>query len=255
MSIAERNTYIAEEKSMAAKKNNPKGTCPCSQKVDRRDFLKVTAIAGMLAGCSPVLETPAPAGAPTDSPTATSKPTLAPDETAVPGLSGKKVLYVLPRSVYADQCHEASASVLKACGVIFTFSAVEKKAIPGFTTGSSAITPNLLVSEVNPADFDAVIFECGTPAENYNTDLQNLARETVAQNKVLGAVCNMPALLAVAGVLKGKQATSNINDQYNLEQFGAVISKADPVRDGKIVTASFEGSGEFGWLIAEALTE
>jgi protease I len=245
------NTHTLEETSMAAKPKNPKGTCPCSQKVDRRDFLKVTAIAGMLAGCSPVLETPAP----TDAPVPTSKPTLATGETAVPGLSGKKVLYVLPRSVYADQCHEASASVLKACGVTFTFSAVEKKAIPGFTAGSSAITPDLLVSEVNPADFDAVIFECGTPAENYNADLQNLARETVAQNKVLGAVCNMPALLAVAGVLKGKQATSNINDQYNLEQFGAVISEADPVRDGKIVTASFEGSREFGWLIAEVLAE
>ncbi len=235
---------------MAKKKKEPTGACPCSQGIDRRDFLKVTAIAGLLTGCSPVLQTPAP----TQEPTATPKPTLAPGETAVPDLIGKKALYVLPRTTYAEGCHDASVKVLKACGMSITLAAPEKKEVPGFGEGPT-LMPDMLLSEVKAADFDAVIFECGQPMETYDPDHQNLARETVAQNKVLAAICMMPALLAAAGVLKDKKATSNVNDQYALEQFGAVLSDLDPVRDGKIVTASFNGAEQFGWLIAEALTE
>ncbi len=236
---------------MAARQKPSNGACPCSQGIDRRDFLKVTAVAGLLAGCNPLLETPAP----TKAPTATPKPTLAPGETAIPDLAGKMALYVLPRRTYAEGCHEASVSVLKACGINIALAGSEKKAVPGFAGGSTALTPDVLLSEIQLANYDAVIFECGVPLDSYNKDYQALAKETVAQNKVLAAVCNMPAVLAAAGVLKGKKATSNINDQYVLEQFDAIIAEASAVRDGKIVTAGFEGSGQFGWLIAEALAE
>jgi len=117
------------------------------------------------------------------------------------------------------------------------------------------LMPDLPLSEAKPADYDAVLFECGQPQETFNPDFQNFARETAAQGKVLGAICMMPALLAAAGVLKGKKATSNVNDQYVLEQFGAIISESAAVRDGKIVTAGFEGNEEFGRLIVEALGE
>jgi protease I len=236
---------------MAAKHNQSKAACSCSQKVDRRDFLKVTAVAGLLAGCSPVLETPDPI----KEPTATAKPTLAPGETAVPDLAGKKAVYILPRRVYAEGCHDASVAVLKACGVSITLAAIEKKDVPGFGAEAPVLSPDKLLSEIKAADYDAVIFECGQPQETFNPDYQNLARETVAQNKVLAGICMMPALMAAAGVLKGKQAMSNINDQYVLEQFGAVLSELDPVRDGKIVTASFEGAEKFGWMIVEAIAK
>jgi len=233
---------------MNKKENTSKGTCPCSQGIDRREFLKISAVAGLLAGCSPVLET-------AEDPTATVRPTLAPGETAVPDLAGKKALYVLPKSVYALQCHDESVSVLKACGMSIALAALEKKEIGVWGGGTPSLTPDMVLSEVKAADFDAVIFECGQPLESYNTDYQKLARETAEQGKVLAAVCMMPAILATAGGLKGKQATSNAADQYALEQFDAVLSDLDPVRDGKIITASFNGSSKFGWMIAEALGE
>jgi protease I len=236
---------------MAEDKGNVRKECPCSQGINRRGFMKITAAAGLLAGCAPVVNTSA---AGEESTAAAEEPTPAPGQTAVPDLSGKKALYVLPRNAYAEQCHEDSVSVLKSCGMEILLTAIEKKAVLGFGEGSPVLTPDLALSEVNVEEFDAVIFECGTPMENYNPDYQNLARETVAQDKVLAAVCMMPSVLAASGVLKGKQATSNLNDQYNLEQYGAILSEANAVRDGKIVTASFEGTDRFGWLIAEALT-
>lgn len=108
---------------MADRQKPLKGACPCSQCIDWRGFLKVTTVAGLPAGCSPILETPAPA----EAPAAASKPTLATGKTAVPDLTGKKALYILPRNVYALQCHEASATLLKAWGMSITRAAVEKK--------------------------------------------------------------------------------------------------------------------------------
>jgi protease I len=236
---------------MSARQEKPKKPCPCSQGIDRRYFLKAAALAGLLAGCNPVLETPAPE----DAPTATPQPTLAPKESAVPDVKGKKVLYILPRAVYAVQCHEASSKLLKNGGAIITLTSLEKKEVAVWGGGTPSLMPDLPLSEAKPADYDAVLFECGQPQETFNPDFQNFARETAAQGKVLGAICMMPALLAAAGVLKGKKATSNVNDQYVLEQFGAIISESAAVRDGKIVTAGFEGNEEFGRLIVEALGE
>jgi putative intracellular protease/amidase len=239
------------EESMAAKQEKPKESCPCSQGIDRRDFLKAAAMAGLLAGCNPVLETLAP----TDAPTVTAKPTPAPNETMIPDLKGKKVLYVLPRAVYAVQCHEASSRILKNSGVSIVLAALEKKEIGVWGGGTPSIMPDLTLGDAKPDDYDAVIFECGQPQETFNPDYQNFAQETAAQGKVLGAICMMPAILAAAGLLEGKKATSNVNDQYVLEQFGAVISDLAAVRDGKFVTAGFEGNEQFGWLIVEALAE
>jgi protease I len=237
---------------MTEKDQESSKACPCSQGIDRREFLKVAAVAGLLAGCSPSLESPTPTREPTA--TKTVKPTPAPGQTEVPNLAGKKALYVLPRDRYAVQCHDASAKVLQACGVEILLAALEKKEIVVWGGGTPSLTPDLLLSEVNVADFDAVIFECGQPLESYNPDYQNLARETFEQNKVLAAVCMWPALLASAGLLQDRKATSNSTEMVALQQFGAVPTDQDPVRDGNIVTASFNGISKFGWLVAEALT-
>ena len=232
-----------------------KGTCPCSQGMDRRGFLKAAAVAGLLAGCNPVLQTPPPTVAPTatDTPQPTPEP---PKETKVPDLKGKKVLYVLPREQYAVQCHEASEKPLKEYGAKITLAAAEKKEIIVWGGGNPSLMPDVLVGEVKVEEYDAVIFECGQPLEIDNADYLNIAKEAVRQNKVVGAICMMPVLLAAAGVLDGKKATSNGTDMPTLQRYGAVLDfYNDPVRDGNIITSSFGGEEKFGKLIVEALME
>jgi protease I len=239
---------------MTQTEKEPKGACPCSQGIDRRDFLKVTAMAGLLAGCAPTLETRTPTEP--SPPTETPRPTRDPAKTEAPDLSVKKVLYVLPRERYALECYNASTSTLKAYGARITLAALEKKEIVVWGGGTPSLTPDVLLSEVKAADFDAVVFECGQPLEAFNPEYQKLAQDTVAQDKVLGAVCMMPAILAAAGLLKGKQAAGNASEMASMvQQFGVVISDKDPVRDGKIVTASYNGINGFGQLVAEAMME
>jgi protease I len=235
------------------REDQSKCACPCSKGIDRRDFLKVTALAGLLAGCNPVIESDGPGKEPTAS--ATIQPTLAPDQTRTFDLAGKKVVYILPKYVYALQCHASSSAILSAAGAQLVLAAPEKIEIGVWGGGTPALMPELVLTDVQAADFDAVIFECGQPLNTYDLECQRIAREAVAQNKVLGAICMMPALLAAAGLLKGVQAVSNPEDEYILEQYGAVILKTDAIRDGGIITANFNGHLQFGYLIAEALAE
>ena len=100
------------------------------------------------------------------------------------------------------------------------------------------------VSAVNVADYDAVIFIGGSGASVYFDDetVLSIAKQAHQQNKVIGAICIAPALLAKANVLQGKRATvwSSSMDKSPikmLEQGGATYEDKPVVVDGKIITA------------------
>jgi hypothetical protein len=111
------------------------------------------------------------------------------------------------------------------------------------------------VSDMQAADFDAIIFECGQPLDEDDPEAVRLVHEAVEQNKVLAAICMMPVLLASAGVLEGKHAVCNDEFTSVLKAGGAIPSDAQIERDGNIITASFRGHRLFGEAIAEALAE
>jgi len=104
---------------------------------------------------------------------------------------------------------------------------------------------NILIKDLKVADYDAILFIGGSGAANYIEDevCHKIAREAVENNKVLGAICIAPAILAKAGVLDGKKATvwSSVMDKSAvkiLEENGAIFQKNSVVADGKIVTGN-----------------
>lgn len=103
---------------------------------------------------------------------------------------------------------------------------------------------DLVPAEFKAEDFDAVVFMGGPGMAKRldDEDFQRIAKETVRANKVLGAICIAPALLAKAGVLKGKKATVWSGPLERspiriLEEGGAIYQDEDVVIDGKVVTA------------------
>ncbi len=116
---------------------------------------------------------------------------------------------------------------------------------------------NVLVDQLKVDDYDAIIFATGQGTIHYigNTNIMNIAREAVRQNKVLAAIGIAPVLLADAGVLSGIRATCYMTEQQRLAQFGAIYVTAPVVRDRLIITAiGPEASMEFGRAIVDALT-
>lgn len=117
------------------------------------------------------------------------------------------------------------------------------------------------LSSINLSDFDALVFIGGPGALEYLNDSEahRLIKDTIAQEKILGAICIAPEILAQAGVLKEKKATvwsSSVDDSpiLFLEEKGAEYVDQQVVKDGKIITANGpEAATEFGEKIAEAL--
>ena len=118
------------------------------------------------------------------------------------------------------------------------------------------LTPDFLIGACKADDYDAVVFIGGPGASEYfnNAAAHALAREAAAKGKVLGAICIAPAILANAGVLKGKKATVFPSDEDVLVKGGAVFTRQNVVVDGKIVTAAGpQAAREFAETLARLI--
>ncbi len=122
--------------------------------------------------------------------------------------------------------------------------------------GKSVVT-DLLIDEADVADYDALVFSGGAGASVYfeHEKVLEMCYQTVEQGKLLAAICIAPGILARAGVLAGKDATSFESELITLDEAGAITSDSHVVVDGQIVTADGpSASREFGKKIAELLS-
>jgi len=175
-------------------------------------------------------------------------------------LKGKKVAMIIAFRDFRDEEYFVPKETLKKAGVeIKTASNKMGRAI-GADGGDVEV--DLLVSEINPADFDAIVF-IGGPGCLENLDNESsyrVAQETVSQNRVLASICISPVILAKAGVLEGRKATvwSSVMDRSSvriLKDNGTIYQDEDVVVDGKIITGNGPAAAkEFGQAIVEALT-
>lgn len=148
--------------------------------------------------------------------------------------------YFIPKEVFEN----AGAKVT-------TFSTAVGTAV-GTYGGEAQVDKTL--EEFAVQNFDAVVFVGGAGAKGLmeSLDAHRIAQETVAADKVLGAICIAPTILARAGVLFGKKATvwSSPMDKSAikiLKEEGALYEERSVVVDGKLVTANGpKAAREFG---------
>lgn len=124
------------------------------------------------------------------------------------------------------------------------------------------VSVDVLLKDLEVENFDAVVFIGGEGCLKYldNQGSYRLIQEVVSKNKLLGAICISPVILAKAGVLNGKNATvwSNILNKSPikiLEENGATYKDELVVVDEKIVTANGPAAAkEFGESLVGVLT-
>jgi len=139
--------------------------------------------------------------------------------------------YFIPKNIFIGEGAEVKTVSSKKGKAIGTYGGVVEVDLP--------------LEKLNVLEFDAIVFVGGAGAAKYMNDekCHQIVREAVSHQKVLGAICIAPTILARAGVLKGKKATvwaSNLDKSAVkvLEEAGADYQKAPVVIDEKIVTAS-----------------
>lgn len=117
------------------------------------------------------------------------------------------------------------------------------------------IIPDTVIDTVRAEDFDMIVLPGGQPgSDNLNADprVKDLVRSFSEKGKLYGAICAAPYVLANAGVLAGKRATSY--PSYKDKLGSALYEEKSVVVDGNVVTSRGAGTAlAFGLAIVEKL--
>ncbi len=134
---------------------------------------------------------------------------------------------------------------------------VASKGVRTATSMGGETTPiDFDLKDVKVSDYSAIVFVGGDGILDLNLnedkDYINLAKAAGAQNKLIGAICLGPWILADAGLLCGKRATAEETD--HLASKGAIVVEGSVVKDGNIITGDGPDASEnFAKAIIDAL--
>lgn len=175
-------------------------------------------------------------------------------------LKGKSIAMVIASRDFRDEEYFVPKEILELSGA--EIKAVSNQTGQALGADGGEVRIDILLGDLKVSDFDAVVFIGGPGAVQYldNEEGYRIARETIAADKILAAICIAPTILAKAGVLKGKQATVwssplDRNPVKILQIQGAIYQDTAVVIDGKIVTANGPAAAkDFGKAIIEVLT-
>ncbi len=117
------------------------------------------------------------------------------------------------------------------------------------------VVPDSVIDAVKADDFDMLVLPGGQPgSDNLNADprVKKLITDFSQKGKLTGAICAAPYVLANAGVLAGRRATSY--PSYKDRLGGASYEEKSVVVDGNVLTSRGAGTAlTFGLAIVEKL--
>jgi len=136
----------------------------------------------------------------------------------------------------------AIIDVLRRAGVDVRVAGLNR----GPVTGSHGITLNTdgPLDEVDSASLAMIVLPGGQPGSSHlrqDARVLELVRELEGSGRGVAAICAAPIVLAAAGVLEGRQATSHpsVRDQLS----GAhIVDESRVVRAGRVVTSQGPGT-------------
>jgi len=153
-------------------------------------------------------------------------------------LSGKTVLMVIAPKDFRDEELVDVRDALESAGAVVKVASTTVAECKGMY--GATVTPDILLTDVEATDYDAVVFVGGLGAEVLFDDAQAvlLAKKADGANRVVAAICIAPVILANAGVLDGKMATvwPGGRERKALEDGGAIFTGDPATQDTNVVT-------------------
>ncbi len=157
----------------------------------------------------------------------------------------------------AQGCEELEAvtliDLLRRAGMTVISAGLD--AMPVRASRGVVLLPDTTLDEVLDQEFDMIVLPGGLPGADYlNQDarIQTLLKTTVAAGRYVAAICAAPKVLASAGLLAGKRATSYpgvLNTVSGLHFIDAPV-----VIDGQVLTSRGPGTAmDFALAIIETL--
>lgn len=119
----------------------------------------------------------------------------------------------------------------------------------------TVLVPDTTLDQVVHQDFDLVVLPGGLPgADHLNADsrLHGLLQRMHAQKRFIAAICAAPKVLADAGLLAGRRATSFPGALDGNRLAGVYYQETAVVQDGHIITSRGPGTAmEFALALIE----
>ncbi len=161
----------------------------------------------------------------------------------------------------AQSCEELEAVTLidlfRRAGFDVTTACLEAQPTTVVASRGTRLLPDTTLDEALRSEYDMVVLPGGLPgADHLNDDerIVSLVREMVAQERIVAAICAAPRVLARAGVLEGRQATSYPGTLDVMEIPGMSYVKRPVVVDGPVVTSMGPGTAmEFALVLIAIL--
>src|ERR1700733_2594530 len=156
-------------------------------------------------------------------------------------ISGKKIA-ILATDGYEQVELTDPKKNLEQAGAKVDVISIKNGQIKGWdkTDWGKSVKVDHLVSDVKPADYDALVL----PGGQINPDKLRIDKSAVAfvkdfanSGKPVAAICHAPWTLIEAGVVKGRTMTSWPSVHTDLQNAGANWVDKEVVQDGNIITS------------------
>jgi len=157
----------------------------------------------------------------------------------------------------ADGCEELEAvtiiDLLRRAGIEVVSAGLD----PGVVKASRGVqlVPDVTLDIALQDDYDMVVLPGGMPGASHLKEdgrVLELLKKMATAGKYTAAICAAPMVLAEAGVLNGKQATSYPGFLDGLPD--VTVSAAPVVQDGKVLTSRGPGTAmDFALALVETL--
>lgn len=133
--------------------------------------------------------------------------------------------------------------LLRRAGISVTTAGLNGKSVKA--AHDVTVTADTTLDEALKSEYDMVVLPGGMPGSDHldkDKRIHDLLKKMVDSGKFAGAICAAPKVLAHAGVLKGKKATSypGFLDKMGLPDVTYTGKAVE--RDGKIVTGRGPGT-------------
>jgi len=159
----------------------------------------------------------------------------------------------------AQGCEELEAvtvvDLLRRAGIEVVTAGLDS--LPVRASRNMVLIPDTTLDEAKNQEFDMVVLPGGMPgADHLNGDsrVQAILKRSAREEKFTAAICAAPKVLATAGLLNGKQATS-YPGCLDPESVPGLRYLEDPVvQDGKVITSRGPGTAmDFALTLIENL--
>jgi protein deglycase len=160
----------------------------------------------------------------------------------------------------AQGCEELEAvtviDLLRRAGIHVVTAGLD--ALPVRASRGVVLLPDMPLEQALQSDYDMIVLPGGLPgADHLGEDARiiGLLQEMAAAGKYIAAICAAPRVLARAGLLDGKRATSYPGALDSAAVPGLVYSEQAVVTDGNVVTSRGPGTAMiFALQLIELLT-